>query len=1107
MTSIDLRQYVAGPTGTWFNDAVNFQPNLLRLSSAEDGLTLVGPLRVKVCVLAQNRFTRASGETSSFQTRDVYSYTLQLGPGDVWSYPEPRAKLVAASEKARALSVSSAEAGASGPADLAFVLSQYVRERPLLGANAGAVLLIRPAGNELCGDPCASSSPCREDPCAVQTGCGCGGKCGCGGGCGGSCGCAGGCANNSDLPCDFAVRGQNVAGFFPSACEPCAPGAPVSMPPTKGPALSVPPAAGGTIRTRFYTGMHMTKEDFEADQKNARIKRALSNRALGQGVAWGFSLGLDGDGVCVTPGYGLDCCGNDIVLTSAYRADAAALLADPAAAQIVAKRGPQRLALVLEYFECPQDVRPVHGDPCTLDGARCEPSRIRETVRMRLAPPCDVDDSGPIKDFLAELEKLRSDPAVAPYFARAAAEHGCGDAAVTSATLAALPFHVQLEIVPPGNQSSNRVGPPTAALPVPAAGGSDAQGDTYILGDGESPSAGYRARITVTLQGGFSFTHSGAPMPLDPATKQPAGSAFALDAQRTNATLVVWDVPWEPKPLAIANGADPIPPQYIHRFGGWQITGSSGSYTGSLDIQYTNLRIKQWRATPWGKQAEQSAEPQVPREAVLVIHLDVPPGQSAGEGKRTFPCFGAPCNPGDTQFWKTFPWLHANPQNPDQAADWRVLVLAILYASLAGRMQESSYGTASYKKSANLDMASAAYAAASKLFFAAMPDTDRLSVSEALQKLLQAWCKGLLYPGPVCRCCPHGVVIGCAVVEGGSIVSVDPWGGRRWVVQYPLLSYWGQQFGIMPADAIASRLFGMICCFAGLAAPKFSVSTSDNIRTRALVSAPGIRPTEPTVGRGSSMQLGPGTLVVDEASAAAQRARQLGATRTETLGPMAFVEKVSALIGVAAGAPAGPALVDYAVAGFPELHFVAPAQGASPSAAPVASGAPVTAVAAAARPFGQLVADEVASQLGKSRVPRLLRPVAESLAFSLAASLPLALPASLAAPFGAADIDTAGKALDRDPEQLLASVLKGKDAGALSALLDKAEGQVRSAVTVVVESLALAAADKQVTERADLRDAAGANQFAQLLGDRLKAAKLTVPRAAVAAAVAEAAQR
>src|SRR5579884_932009 len=90
MTSIDLRQYVVASTGSWLKDEANFQPTLLRLAGPEDGLTLVGPLRVRLCVLALNRLTQLSAHATSVQSKDVWSYTLEIPPGQSWTYPSPQ---------------------------------------------------------------------------------------------------------------------------------------------------------------------------------------------------------------------------------------------------------------------------------------------------------------------------------------------------------------------------------------------------------------------------------------------------------------------------------------------------------------------------------------------------------------------------------------------------------------------------------------------------------------------------------------------------------------------------------------------------------------------------------------------------------------------------------------------------------------------------------------------------------------------------------------------------------------------------------------------------------------------------------------------------------
>jgi membrane protein required for beta-lactamase induction len=135
-----------------------------------------------------------------------------------------------------------------------------------------------------------------------------------------------------------------------------------------------------------------------------------------------------------------------------------------------------------------------------------------------------------------------------------------------------------------------------------------------------------------------------------------------------------------------------------------------------------------------------------------------------------------------------------------------------------------------------------------------------------------------------------------------------------------------------------------------------------------------------------------------------------------------------------------------------------------------------------------------------------LRPVVESLSYSLAASLPLEAPAELEPALTAAGIDTVGKLLDQDPERILSMVLLGHHAEAFSALLDAAEERTRAVVGVTGDSVALAAGDKQLTSRADLKNAATATLFARLLGDRLRAGHINVAPAAVASAVDETSQ-
>jgi hypothetical protein len=62
--------------------------------------------------------------------------------------------------------------------------------------------------------------------------------------------------------------------------------------------------------------MFLTQADLENEQRYWRIKRRLTNRALGEGVVWGLRLGVDLERqrLALSPGYALDCCGNDLVV-------------------------------------------------------------------------------------------------------------------------------------------------------------------------------------------------------------------------------------------------------------------------------------------------------------------------------------------------------------------------------------------------------------------------------------------------------------------------------------------------------------------------------------------------------------------------------------------------------------------------------------------------------------------------------------------------------------------------------------------------------------------------------------------------------------------------
>lgn len=571
-----------------------------------------------------------------------------------------------------------------------------------------------------------------------------------------------------DLPCDLAVVDHpEAAKFFPVACEPCAPDARFRMP-AINPALSVDVAAGGCVRTRFFNGMFITKEDLETEQRYFRIKNRLHNRAIGQGVVWGLNVGRQADKICVLPGYGIDCCGNDLTVTTVYKVDVAALLRDPAAAEACAAstRTAKRMHLLLEYVECPTEPRPVHDDPCGPTHQVCEPSRFRETVRLRLVPPRDPDSSGPLRDFL----------------------------------LAAQSLHVKY-----GHQLQT----PTDLTPTSeVALRIDVDGQRFEIGpdgssglfQGSNPTLG-----AVTNAGVFT------------------GGMLRIISSSGN---VIGEIPLALLSLPGARGLEVAldrESSYRVELADWRVEPPYASAPGWADTGAASYALTWQSQLPTGGGAWQ-----IKGEAISPPVRTIP--------VRT-PACGDPCSPSeparrepgpcDPPALKAssipWPWLHADPLDETFAGDPKAVILGLLGAWLQHSVASSHEPEVTEPWSFQRLAATTIYRSAWLLFYGVDAADERRDVGATLEALLRGWCGTALYPGPVCPCEPHGVVIGCTTLQAGTLGEIDPFGGRRHVVQYPLLSYWGSRLlGLAPPDATVSRLFSLLCCVAALPRPTTS---------------------------------------------------------------------------------------------------------------------------------------------------------------------------------------------------------------------------------------------------------------------------------------------
>ena len=185
-------------------------------------------------------------------------------------------------------------------------------------------------------------------------------------------------------------------------------------------------ACGGTgyVRPRFFAGQLLTEEDLQSLSDYVVAKNRLHNRHFfGEGVVCGLEVACHpcgGGKVVVAPGYALDCCGNDIVLSCPVEVDINAMVrelrintlggydcGDPCAppkktdCNDNSKKGSggedqppaRRYCLYIRYCEEQTDLVTPYGtdEPCVNPG--CEPTRIKEGVRFELR--CDEGDENP----------------------------------------------------------------------------------------------------------------------------------------------------------------------------------------------------------------------------------------------------------------------------------------------------------------------------------------------------------------------------------------------------------------------------------------------------------------------------------------------------------------------------------------------------------------------------------------------------------------------------------------------------------------------------------------------------------------------------------------
>lgn len=553
-------------------------------------------------------------------------------------------------------------------------------------------------------------------------------------------------------------------------------------------AIACPPGtlAGGPIRARYFDGMFLTQADLETDQRYFRLKRRLTNRALGEGVVWGLRLEwlAPKRSFALSPGYAIDCCGNDLVVECPVelseqqllpRSDAAFQGVEakvtsragigPNAAEVPAPASDarRRACVVLQYVECPEESRPVHRDACAGPTGYCEPSRVRESVRLLLVPPPARPPLTPPEQFLDELYKWRDslDPQL-----RDLLFPPQGAPPPTPATGLA-PVSVRATIP--------AASPASAVIQIPAAGSTSAPGSLHA----QQTVSPERRSAVVTFE-------------LLPS----AGWAFMAGRVTDQGRVVETATP--PAAPSMYWALDIVLPQ-----GNEQTTTEFDFIVDDVEVGQTFGGTARGRVRAHVKGA---AKAQVTGSTVAV---SVEPLTITTERAEVFEDVG-----GQACLRELVPWgWSMNPANGSKIT--RALVIASLYAFLSETVRGSS-------SPALRNLAQIVYILGWFLLFgvnpvAAVEEPHRRKLAELILALYKRWCDGFAYPGPRCSDDHHGVYLGCVELgRNGAIQSFEMWEHRRYVVTGPLLGHWAEQFGIAPIDVIAGRFASAICCLAGL---------------------------------------------------------------------------------------------------------------------------------------------------------------------------------------------------------------------------------------------------------------------------------------------------
>ena len=179
----------------------------------------------------------------------------------------------------------------------------------------------------------------------------------------------------------------------------------------------------GILRPNFFAGQLLTEDDLQQITTYQNAKRRLTNRYLvGTGVVCGLDVVASSDPktpgvVTVNPGYALDCCGNDIVLSCPYPIDVNTMIrdegldcGDPCEEANGDQGGHREYLLCVRYSEVPSE--PV--SPYSPGGTTsCVNTRVAESCTFELrCPPKKPKPTTDLRERVVDLLKQIEDCAL-----------------------------------------------------------------------------------------------------------------------------------------------------------------------------------------------------------------------------------------------------------------------------------------------------------------------------------------------------------------------------------------------------------------------------------------------------------------------------------------------------------------------------------------------------------------------------------------------------------------------------------------------------------------------------------------------------------------------